>query len=104
MTSRPDIEQIIAALIQQVVVGKAHLAVTKGLIESDPVVLNAAATFFAMTIDAQLFCAQMFAAKLYDKTSGALTMETLLQRAEEEARVGKIRKRRGSAASRRGCA
>ena len=85
MASRPDIEQIIAALIKQVVVGKAHLAVTEGLVESDPVVLRAAATFFAMTIDAHLFCAQMFAAKLYDKTRGALTLETLLLRAEDEA-------------------
>jgi len=85
MSRPPQIEQIIAALMAQIVVGKAHLIVAKGLAESDPVVLNAAKTFFAMTIDSHIYSAQMHAARLHDKTRGALTIRTLLERADREA-------------------
>jgi hypothetical protein len=81
----PQIEQIIAALMSQIVVGKAHLIVAKGLAESDPVVLNAAKTFFAITIDSHIYSAQMHAARLYDTTHGAMTVRTLLNRADNEA-------------------
>jgi hypothetical protein len=71
--------------MNQVVVGQAHLAVAKGLAESDPVVLNAARTFFAMTIDCHVYSAQMHAARLHDETRGAVTVRTLLERARQEA-------------------
>jgi hypothetical protein len=47
----PPLDAIISSLLQQVAYGKAHLRIAKGLAESDPAVLNAAKTFFAMTID-----------------------------------------------------
>ena len=71
--------------MNQVAIGKAHLAVAKGLAASDPVVLNAARTFFAMTIDSHVYSAQMHAARLHDATRGTVTVKTLLQRAEQEA-------------------
>jgi hypothetical protein len=50
-----------APIVAQIVVGKAHLIVARGLSESDPIVLHAAKTFFAMTIDSHIYSAQMHA-------------------------------------------
>jgi hypothetical protein len=85
----PTIEQIISKLMYQVVVGKAHLLVAKGLADSDPVVLNAAKVFFAMSIDAHLYSSQMYAARLHDRPRGAVTVSTLMKRADEEAGTAK---------------
>ena len=65
----PTVEQILGNFIHQVVVGKAHLVVAKGLAESDPVVLAAASVFFAMSIDSHLYSSQMHAARLHDRTA-----------------------------------
>ena len=51
------------------------------LTEADPVVLNTARTFFAMTIDAHLFVALMYAARIHDDQRNATTIQTLLERA-----------------------
>ncbi len=40
----------------------------KGLLESDPVLLQTAPTFFGLTIDGSVELAQMAIARLYDKT------------------------------------
>ena len=61
------------------------MKVAEGLTESDPVVLNAARTFFAMTIDAHLYFALMSAARIHDSQSNAVTIRTLLQRASQES-------------------
>jgi HEPN superfamily AbiU2-like protein len=89
MDPAPTIEQIISTLMNQVVVGKAHLAVAKGLANSDPVVLNAATVFFGMSIDAHLYSSQMYAARLHDRDPKAVTVKTLLKRADEEAGTAK---------------
>ena len=85
----PTVEQIVGNLIHQVVVGKAHLVVARGLAESDPVVLAAASVFFAMSIDSHLYSSQMHAARLHDRTRGPVTVSTLLKRAEKEAGAAK---------------
>ena len=82
--SPPTIEQIIEALMYQVIVGKAHLKVAAGLANSDPVLLAMAKTFFAMTLDAHHYSALMYAARVHDTQRNAVTVETLLRRAEEE--------------------
>ena len=89
MAQVPTIEQIISNLMSQVVVGQAHLVVAKGLADSDPVGLAAAKVFFAMSIDSHLYSSQMHAAKLHDRTRGAVTVNTLLTRADEEAGAAK---------------
>jgi hypothetical protein len=63
--------------------------VAKGLSTADPVVLNAAAVFFAMSIDSHLYSAEMYAARLHDTTRGAVTVKTLLTRAGHEAGAAK---------------
>lgn len=89
MRSDPTIEAITTRLMNQVVVGQAHLVAAKGLADSDPVVLNAAATFFAMSIDSHLYSAEMYAARLHDTQRRAVTIHTLLERADKEAGTAK---------------
>jgi hypothetical protein len=85
---KPTISEILTSLKHEVVFGKAYLRIAKGLGEADPVVLHTASTFFGLTVEAFLLMAQMFAAKLYDKTSGAVTVKSLLEAAQ--AQVGNV--------------
>ena len=89
MRQVPTIEQIISKLMYHVAVGKAHLAVARGLANSDPVVLKAATVFFGMSIDSHLYSSQMYAARLHDRTRGTVTVSTLLKRAGEGAATAK---------------
>jgi hypothetical protein len=57
------------------------LEITKGLGQADPVILQSAPTFFGITRDGSLDLAQIIAAKLYDKTKGAVTIKTALDQA-----------------------
>jgi hypothetical protein len=69
-----------------VVLGKAHLKIGSGIAEvvrADPVVANAAPTSWGMTMTAHLDAAQMLAFKLFDPRRGSMTIEYLLDRAEE---------------------
>ena len=81
----PTISEILISLKHEVVFGKAYLNIAKGLGEADPVVLATAQTFFGLTIEAFLQTAQMYAAKLYDTTSGAITVKSLLDAANSQA-------------------
>jgi hypothetical protein len=80
--SKPSIEQILTSLTNEVLLGRAYLTIASGLKDADPVVLKASATFFGLTIEASLQMSQMYAAKLYDQTKGAVTVESLLDRAK----------------------
>ena len=79
MPHLPEIEQIIGALLYQTAAGTAHLTVARGLAETDPVVLNAARTFFSMTIDAHISATLMYAARMHDDQRNAVTVGTLLE-------------------------
>lgn len=80
----PTFKQIVDALKNQVLIGHSYLAVAKGLLEADPVILQTAPTFFGLTTDGALEVAQMALARLYDKTGGAVTIEKMLARATQE--------------------
>ena len=82
---KPSIDQILANLINEVLLGCAYLTIANGLKDADPIVLKSSATFFGLTIEASLQMSQMYAAKLYDQTKGAVTVKTLLDRAKLEA-------------------
>jgi hypothetical protein len=84
MHKSPPVEEIIHDLLYQAAVGNAHMKVAEGLSRSDPVVLNAAKTFFAMTIDAHLYSALMAAARIHDDQHNAVTIDTLMERAANE--------------------
>jgi hypothetical protein len=62
--SEPSIDQILANLINEVLLGRAYLTIANGLKDADPVVLKSSPTFFGLTIEAALQMSQMYAAKL----------------------------------------
>ena len=78
------VEQMLDALMNEVVIGKVHLAIGSGLQKADPVVLATAQVFFGFTRAAHLEAAQLYAARLFDKTSGTVTMLLLLKRLEKK--------------------
>ena len=82
---KPTVDEILTSLTNEVLFGKAYLRIAKGLAGADPVVLNTSRTFFGLTVEGGLQMSQMFAAKLYDKTSGAVTMKSLLETAKSQA-------------------
>jgi hypothetical protein len=81
---KPTLKQILDALKNQVLVGKSYLELAKGLLKADPVILQSAPTFFGLTMDGCLELAQMAIARLYDKTSGAVTVQKMLGQAALE--------------------
>jgi hypothetical protein len=78
---KPTLKQILDALKKEVLFANSRLAVAKGLMRADPVILQVAPTFFGLTLDGNLEMAQMAIAKLYDKTAGTITMEEMLDQA-----------------------
>src|SRR5258708_5294703 len=82
---RPSLEQILNVLKAEVIWGRTHLRIAKAIRAADPVVIHTARTFFAMTHEAHLFAAQMYAAKLHDRTRGATTIRSALTEAERVA-------------------
>jgi len=84
MSQPRSIDEILADLAYQTAAGTAHMDVAEGLSKVDPVVLNSARTFFAMTIDAHLFYALMAAARMHDDQRNAITIHTLLERVATE--------------------
>jgi len=78
---KPTLKQILDTLRKQVLVGKGYLNLANGLLQADPVIVQTAPTFFGLTTDGSLELAQMTIARLYDKTSGAVTVPTMLTQA-----------------------
>jgi hypothetical protein len=67
--AKPTFKQVLDALKGQVLAGKSHLGIAKGLVNADPVLLDGARTFFGLTINGNLELAQMAIARLYDRTT-----------------------------------
>jgi AbiU2 len=82
--AKPTFKQVLDALKGQVLAGKSHLGIAKGLVNADPVLLDGARTFFGLTINGNLELAQMAIARLYDRTTGAVTIPAMLARAPKE--------------------
>ncbi len=81
----PTLKQILVALEKQVLVGRTYLDTARGLLNADPVLLQASPTFFGLTIDGSLELSQMTVARLYDVTKGTMTVPKMLRRAEMDA-------------------
>ena len=82
---KPTIDQILNSLTNEVLMGRAYLTIADGLKDWDPIVLKCSPTFFGLSVEASLQMSQMYVAKLYDKTKGAITVKSLLDRAKIEA-------------------
>jgi HEPN superfamily AbiU2-like protein len=92
MTSpTPSLEQVMKGLIAEVLKGRQALAIAVGLRGADQVVLDVAPVFFGMAYDGNIELAQMYAAKLYDKTKNPqpITVATLLSIAEQHPELFK---------------
>ena len=81
----PSIEQITEILGNQVLVGRACLTVAQGIWNADPVVRATAPTFFGLALEGNLQLAQIHAARLYDKTTGAVSIYSLISEAKKWA-------------------
>ena len=82
---KPTIDQILVGLKNEVMLGRAYLTIANGLRDADAVVFKSSPTFFGLAFEASLQMSQMYAAKLYDKTSKAVTVKSLLDRAKLES-------------------
>ena len=79
---KPTLNQVLDALKRQVLVGKSYLDLANGLLQADPIILQTAPTFLGLTADGSIELAQMTIARLYDKTTGAVTVKSMLDQAE----------------------
>lgn len=82
---QPSLQEILTSLITEVVWGRTHLKIAKAIRAADPAVIHTAPTFFGLTCDAHLDAAQLYAAKLHDKTRGSITIKSALDEAERIA-------------------
>ena len=83
-----ELAKLLDRLMQQVVLGKAHLSIWRGLanaLGSEPDVAHAAPGFFGLTLQAHLEASLLYAARLFDTHPEAVTVKSLLRLAEENA-------------------
>ncbi len=98
--TRDELAAVLDRLMQEVVIGKAHLKIWEGLakaLSETPQLADVARTFFGLTLQAHIEQAFLHAARLYDSKRGAVTARSLLTLAErkagkfQNARPGKVR-------------
>jgi hypothetical protein len=70
-------EEMLMWLITEVIYGQAHFKITRGLSHADQAVLDAAPTFFYMTLVAHATEAQLAATRIFDRSS-AVSIHKLL--------------------------
>jgi hypothetical protein len=76
----------LSRLTEMVVLGVAHIKIGRGLgkmINEDPAIAHVAPAFWGLSMTAHLDAAQLIAFKLFDTRRGTMTVEYLLNRAEE---------------------
>lgn len=78
------LNQIFCALEHQILFGKTHLAISKGLTKAEPKVYGAAPTFFGLTEVGGVHLAQITIARLYDRSLNTVTVPAMLYRAALE--------------------
>ena len=76
---KPTIDEILVSLKNEVIFGRAYLTIATGVKDIDPVVLKSSPTFFGLGFEASLQMSQLLAARLYDKTARAVTIDYLLK-------------------------
>lgn len=81
------LKRVFDAIEAQILNGKTYLGTSKvplELLNTDPDVFQATATFFRMTAEGGLQLAEMTIACLNDKTKGTVTIRTLLDQAKHD--------------------
>ena len=80
-----DFAKAADALTDEAFNGGIHLDICKGLSEMDPIIGNDAPVFFMYTFYGHLYCAQMYANKLFDTDADAVTVPRFLEMARIRA-------------------
>lgn len=85
-TAHPgSIDAVLDRLLEFVVLGKAHLAIGRGISDkasNDPALTNTTPAFWGLTLTAHFDIAQLIAFKLFDPRRGTMTIEYLLSECE----------------------
>lgn len=79
-------EKALKRLMEMVMLGMTHIKIGRGLgqsVSDDPAIAHVAPVFWSMSITVHLDLAQLIAFKLFDLRHGTMTVEYLLDRAEE---------------------
>lgn len=79
-------EKVMERVFWGIVEGTYHLKIGRGVAEAvlnDAVIASVCEVFWKMTVRAHLYSAQMFALKLFDKQKDAITVEYLLNLADQ---------------------
>ena len=83
--AKPNFEQISISLANQVLIGNACTNIARGLWNADPVVLATAKIFFGLALEGNLQLAQIYAARMFDKTKGAISVYSFMREAKNWA-------------------
>lgn len=83
MASSLSFQKILAWLMTEVMFGRAHFAIVRGLKRKDRGAVLTAPTFFEMTLGAHADSTHLCAARIFDRTSAA-SMHTLISSATKE--------------------
>src|SRR5262249_36653447 len=87
--AKPTLNQVLLTLKSQIIVGKTCLSIAEGLLrcqQYDPAIIQATPVFFGFAINGNLEHAQMTVARLYDTTSGSVTIPRMLAQAKQETK------------------
>jgi hypothetical protein len=79
------ISQLVSWLGTQVMFGRAHTEILRGLLRADPSLRETAPRFISMTIDAHAEASMMCLHHIFDKRSDCLTLAVLLDLASAQA-------------------
>jgi hypothetical protein len=74
-----DFEKVADALMNETHQGQVHLDVCEGLTKVDPFILNHSPVFWQYTIWGHMYCAMMYAIKLFDENSNAYSVSKFFE-------------------------
>jgi hypothetical protein len=86
MATQLTFSQILAAIENQILIGKTYLEIANGLLDAvgEWDVFGVAPTFFGLTVQSNIETAQMVIARLYDRGDRAVTIKAMLFRAARQ--------------------
>jgi hypothetical protein len=80
-----DFEKVANTLMNETHQGQVHLDICEGLTKVDPYILNHTPVFWQYTIWGHMYCAMMYAIKLFDTHGDAYTVPKFLKMAKLRA-------------------
>ncbi|HEX3105679.1 MAG TPA: hypothetical protein VHQ22_14630 [Terriglobales bacterium] len=90
LETKKNLERTLELVVGLLLRAKSHFSIGKGIVEmisSEPEILNAAPTFWTLTIESHFDAALMNTFKLFDTQPNAVTIPSLLKLAENNSSV-----------------